>query len=179
MNIRETFYQIQKIIIKIAEDENLKKQFLSLESTDDKFDFLVETGKDLSIRTNFSHEDFEKFDAIFSTVNKISQDEDKSFQFSKLSNSEQVYKFIKEEMDKNSQIDITQSDIEAFSSSLVESVSGDDLDSVAGGLPDPTSLTHRYRTFCDLLELGNKLGSIWGKFFTKVKEIGKENESSK
>ena len=177
MNIREAFYQIQKIMTKIAEDESLKKQFMSLKSTDNKFDFLVETGKDLSIETNFSHEDFEKFGAIFSAVNKISQDKDKSFQFSKLSNSEQVYKFIKEKMDKNSQIDITQSDIEAFSSGLIESVSGDDLDSVAGGV-DLTNLSYQYYTLGTLFNMGTTLGSIWGNAYVTLKENKKDKSSS-
>ena len=178
MDTQKTFYQMQKILTKIANSENLKKQFLSLESMGDKFDFLVETGNDLSIDTNFSYDDFEKLDTIFFTINKVSQDKDKITEFTNLCNLQQVYNFIKKETNKDCQIDITQSDIETFLSSFAESVSGDDLYSVAGGILDPTDLSSKYSALNKLFGMGTNLGTLLGKFFTKFKKK-KKNKSSK
>ncbi len=137
MDLKESFFQIQKILDIISKEETLSKKFASLDSLREKFDFTKEKCQALSMPCAYNIEEFEKFFILADLVREVNEDSHFSNDFKKAGGVNELYDILMQKADDMGlSVRIDQSDFEDFIGAFsggTEKVPPEDLDAVSGG----------------------------------------------
>ena len=163
MSLKEHFSQIQKVLNAILKDKAVFDKFMNLKTITEKFNFVNEKSKGLTLECSYSSEEFEKYMLFIDLLNEIGQEKSINTELAGIDSPEKMYNFLVEKGKlNNAKIQTTESDFMAFIESMpaagVDKIPPESLGSVSGGRDFVDSGLEKFQQYNLLFRAGQSFG---------------------